>query len=80
MDLADLEAKGWSGWVVCGGGAAGRILTMVSLPLTADRRTKGSTSMVMVIGIGVDSGCRMGEGMRVGRLGKPIQRVRRFYT
>jgi len=79
VDLADLEAKGWSGWAVCGGGAAGRILTMVSFAPMAERRTKGSSSRVMVIGTGVDSGCRMGGGMRVGRLGKPIQRMRRFY-
>ena len=79
MDLADLEVNGWSGWAVCGGGAAGRILTMVSLPPMAERRTKGSSSRVMVIGKGVGSDGRVGEGTRAGRLGKPIQRVRLFY-
>ena len=71
MDLADLEGKGCSGWVVCGGGGAGRMLTIVSLPPTAERRTKGSSSRVIVIGTEVGLGCRE-EGMDVGRLGRPI--------
>ena len=44
MDLAGLEFRGWSE-CVCGG--SGRALTIVSLPLTVEWRTKGSRAMVI---------------------------------
>lgn len=81
MDLAELELKGWSDWVVCGGGAVSRGPTIASLPLAAEWRTEGSRVMVIRTGeSGLRLGCSMEEGSGLGgRLDKPMQRMRTFY-